>query len=87
MRVRSYRAVLAPHPWRLRGSSTLTRLKSRAFHDSCGQVVGDTVLKALAKMLRMHMAASMVARIGGAEFIFFGDMKAEEVFCPYQTTS
>ncbi|KFJ48158.1 GGDEF domain protein [Brucella abortus] len=55
---------------------------------SCGQVVGDTVLKALAKMLRMHMAASMVARIGGAEFIiFFGDMKAEEVFCPYQTTS
>ncbi|APO63694.1 hypothetical protein BFS10_00485 [Brucella suis] len=46
-------------------------------------MVGDTVLKALAKMLRMHMAASMVARIGGAEFIiFFGDMKAEEVFCP-----
>ncbi|AEW16564.1 diguanylate cyclase [Brucella abortus] len=51
-------------------------------------MVGDTVLKALAKMLRMHMAASVVARIGGAEFIiFFGDMKAEEVFCPYQTTS
>nr|WP_247875580.1 MULTISPECIES: hypothetical protein [unclassified Brucella] len=39
-------------------------------------------------MLRTHMAASMVARIGGAEFIiFFGDMKAEEDFCPYKTTS
>ncbi|UWF67538.1 MULTISPECIES: hypothetical protein [unclassified Brucella] len=51
-------------------------------------MVGDTVLKALAKMLRTHMAASMVARIGGGEFIiFFGDMKAEEDFCPYQTTS
>ncbi|MRN45032.1 diguanylate cyclase [Brucella sp. 6810] len=63
-------------------------MKSRAFHDSCGQVVGDTVLKALAKMLRTHMAASMVARISGAEFIiFFGDMKAAEDFSPYQTTS